>query len=692
MAVNIGPKIGIDGEPEYRKQLNNIIQQQRTLKAEMRATESAFDKNASAQERASAKAASLTKQIDLQRQRVEMASKMVEESTKAYGEADNKTLKWKQVLADATTDLNKLEAELRDANEVIQDTGDGFEDSADNIDEASRALDDSVGAAGRASDGWSAFGAVVANLATDIFRKAIDGVKEFASGMVESAAEVAASNAQFSQTFGELEGQADAMVKRIAGSTGILNTRLRDSASGVYAFARSSGASTEEAMSLTETALRAAADSAAYYDTSLEDATETLQSFLKGNFANDAALGVSATETTRNAAAMELFGQKYNDLSEIQKQQTLLKMVTDAQELSGAMGQASREADGWANVTGNLAEAWKQAQARFGAPVLERLTPKVQELTQGFLDFAENAYPKFIAGMEWIETNAPTIGIALGGIAAAFVAFKWGEIVSGVTGAASAFKAFGLALAANPVGLVILGITALVVAIKYLWDNCEWFRDAATTAFSAIYGFLKARYDRFMEGLHIIGSFFTSTIPGWFNIVKNAASNVVSNVNSKFDSIKQGITDKINAARDAVKNAIDRIKGFFNFSFKLPKIPLPHFSVAPPGWKIGDLLKGTIPSLSISWYRKAYDNPVVFTKPTVIPTARGLMGFGDGPGAEVVIGMNRLEELVAESAAARGQAVYSPNVYVYAQPGQDVNQIADAVMQKMQYAINRRFA
>lgn len=689
MAVNIGPRIGIDGEAEYRKQLNNIIQQQKTLTAEMRATESAFDKNASAQERASAKAASLTKQIDLQRQRVEMASKMVEESTKAYGEADDKTLKWKQVLADATTDLNKLESELRDTVDVILDTGDGFETSAENIDDASRALDDSVGSAGRASEGWSAFGAVVANIATDILRKAVDGVKNFASGMVEAAAEVNASNAQFSQTFGELEGQADAMVKRIAGSTGILNTRLRDSASGVYAFARSSGASTEEAMSLTETALRAAADSAAYYDTSLEDATETLQSFLKGNFANDAALGVSATETTRNAEAMELFGKKYNELSEIQKQQTLLKMVTDAQELSGAMGQASREADGWANVTGNLAEAWKQAQARFGAPILERLTPKVQELTAGFLDFAENAYPKFLQGMEWIEANAPTIGIALGGMAAAFVAFKWGEIVSGVTGAAAAFKAFGVALAANPVGLVILGITALVVAIKYLWDNCAWFRDGVKTVFSSIVGAGKSAYDWVVNAFNDIGNFFTVTIPGWFNTGISAVSGFVSNIKNKFDEIKQGITDKINAARDAVKGAIDKIKGFFNFDFKLPKIPLPHFSVAPPGWKFGDLLKGSIPSLSISWYRKAYDNPIVFTKPTVIPTARGLMGFGDGPGAEVVIGMNRLEELVAESAAARGQAVYSPTVNVYPQPGQDPGQIADEVMRRMQYAIVR---
>ena len=129
-----------------------------------------------------------------------------------------------------------------------------------------------------------------------------------------------------------------------------------------------------------ETALQAAADSAAYYDRSLEDTTDSLMSFLKGNFSNDAALGVSATETTRNAAAMELFGEKYNDLSEVQKQQTLLKMVTDAQELSGAMGQAAREAEGWENVQGNLNEALRQAKANIG----QELLPSVTELAEAF--------------------------------------------------------------------------------------------------------------------------------------------------------------------------------------------------------------------------------------------------------------------------------------------------------------------
>lgn len=56
MAVNIGPRIGIDGEAEYRRQINEITQAQKALAAEMRATESAFDKNGKAQKNSGEKA------------------------------------------------------------------------------------------------------------------------------------------------------------------------------------------------------------------------------------------------------------------------------------------------------------------------------------------------------------------------------------------------------------------------------------------------------------------------------------------------------------------------------------------------------------------------------------------------------------------------------------------------------------
>lgn len=192
---------------------------------------------------------------------------------------------------------------------------------------------------------------------------AVDKIVAFGKACIETAANVKAANSQFEQTFGTMQDKASAAMKSVAEESGILQTRLQGVGTSIYAFAKTTGMDSAQALTLMQDALKVTADSAAYYDRSLEDTAESLKSFLKGNYENDAALGLSCTETTRNTAANKLYGKSFKDLSEAQKQLTLLQMVKDANELSGAMGQAAREADGWENVTGNLKESWKQFQA-----------------------------------------------------------------------------------------------------------------------------------------------------------------------------------------------------------------------------------------------------------------------------------------------------------------------------------------
>lgn len=198
---------------------------------------------------------------------------------------------------------------------------------------------------------------------------------------IEAAAEINAANSQLTQTFKELESVAKEAMQRVADSSGIVETRLRSVGTSIYAFAKTSGMDSAQALGMTEEALQVAADSAAYYDRSLEDTSETLKSFLKGNYANDAALGISCTETTRNAAANKLYAKSFSELSEAQKQLVLLQMVKDANALSGATGQAARESEGWENVLGNLKETWKQLLAVVGQPILSITVSSVQSLT-----------------------------------------------------------------------------------------------------------------------------------------------------------------------------------------------------------------------------------------------------------------------------------------------------------------------
>ena len=219
----------------------------------------------------------------------------------------------------------------------------------------------------------------------------VAAVKNFGQQCIESAAEDKAANSQFEQTFGTMQSQAESAIQSVANQSGILETRLQGVGTSIYAFAKTTGMDSSSALGMMQEALQVTADSAAYYDRSLEDTAESLKSFLKGNFENDAALGLSCTETTRNAAANKLYGKSFTDLSESQKQLTLLQMVKDANQLSGAMGQASREADGWENVTGNLKESWNQLLAVVGQPILQVATQVVKRLSSALATLTEYA-------------------------------------------------------------------------------------------------------------------------------------------------------------------------------------------------------------------------------------------------------------------------------------------------------------
>ena len=365
MATNIGPKISVEGEAQYRKQMAQIIAQQKALAAEMKATVSGFTSATSAQEKARASASVLDRQIANLTDALKAQQGQLDKAEAKYGSSSKEALAYRTAVYNTTAELNKLKSQLGGTADAVEDTGDAMEE------------------AGRQGVRFGDLikANVISDFIVDGLREIASAAKDMAASFVQSAADVRAETAQYAQTFGDLAGEADAAIQQVADSANTLPSLLKPAATSIYAFARSSGADTAQAMDLMAQSMQVAVDAAAYYDRSLSDVTETLQSFLKGNYENDAALGVSATEATRNAQAMEMFGQAFNDLTEIQKQQALLQMVVDAQELSGAMGQAAREADGWQNVQGNLNEAWRQFAAVKGQAMLDALIPAMQEVT-----------------------------------------------------------------------------------------------------------------------------------------------------------------------------------------------------------------------------------------------------------------------------------------------------------------------
>lgn len=157
----------------------------------------------------------------------------------------------------------------------------------------------------------------------------------------------------------------------------------------------------------------------------------------------------------------------------------------------------------------------------------------------------------------------------------------------------------------------------------------------------------------------------------WTNI-KDKWSNSGNWFKDKWDSIKNSAGDMWEGTKEKFRNGIDKIKSFFNFQFSWPKLTLPHFSISPAGWKIGDLLKGSIPSLSISWYKKAENNPYYFDKPSVI-------GVGDVP--EVVIGKKKFDELTSNT--TNNSTSNQFNITVVQRQGENQNDFVERLEKKL---------
>lgn len=587
MGTDIGAKIGIDGEAAFRSSLSAINSQLKNLGSEMKSVISAFSGMENSEEATAAKsdvlqrsiAASVQKietlkaQSDRAKEKLSALADELENAKREFGENSEQALRAQNAYNRQVVAVNNLESQISRATTEMNRFGDEMRDLGNetgNLEEDFQ----------NAGNGALTFGDVLkANVLSQAIISGVkavaSAVKDMAGDFIESAAAVKAESSMFEQTFGSMQKEASEAIGNVAENSGILETRLNTLGAQIFAFARSSGGNATESMDLMEKSLQATADAAAYYDRSLEDTAESMQSFLKGNFANDAALGVSCTETTRNAQAMELFGKKYNDLSEIQKQETLLQMVLDAQKLSGAMGQAAREADGWENVQGNLSEAWRQFQANVGAPFLESLVPVIQDVTEKLTEMTAGvdwtAFSESISGfVSAIVDNGSTIISLIAGIASGFLAWNVAGMISGVVTAVKAFQAAneGASVAqailngvmkANPIMLVatlVIGlVTALVTFIATneearakliaVWNAIKSGVGGAIERIKALAGELKAKFQEVLE---------------WFKGIPARMKAIGSNL---LTGLWSGISDKVAWLKGKVSGVVDKIKSWF---------------------------------------------------------------------------------------------------------------------------------
>ena len=813
--ANLNQELGKLGSTanSNQTQLKELQNEQKLLASEsekvvssFKLQESQMGANASEADKLALAEKKIGAQSEIVARQIENLEKQLEITKKEYGENSAEANKMEAELNQAKTAFNNLNNEMKGTKSVA----DSAQESLGEIAKAARAellqqFSEKLG---------------------DISEKLVDVGKE----AIEAAASMQASNAQFSTVFGDMEGQAREALNNIGKEMSIVPERLQGSFTQMASFAKTSGLDTAQALDLSTRATKAAADGAAFYDKSIESVTESLQSFLKGNFANDAALGISATETTRNAAANKLYGKSFKDLSEAQKQLTLLQMVEDGNELSGALGQAARESDGLENVMGNLKQSGTNALAALGQPLLEMLIPVFQalgDIIKGVADWfgtlpgpikefivmiggvvtAVGFLAPIFLSLQAIFTTSigamitaalPIIGTAAAiaaAVAAVVVILKYlwetnegfrnavtavweaiSSVINTVVGEISNFimSIFGTVvtwwtenqeLIRSITDAVWTGISAIISAVMTVigpliegtWNNIQiitstvWevIKTVVETAINVVLGIIKTVMqlltgdwsgawetiksvgEAIWNGIaSVIGTIFngiaqvlsniwntistvastvwegikttltgifdgiSSSVSSVFNGIKDTLSNIWDSIQSTASSVWNGVKDTIgnaiNGARDLVGSAIEAIKGFFNFEFRWPHIPVPHFRITgstnPFDW-----LSGGLPSIDVKWFAKGG----ILTKPTVFGSNGNSLMAGGEAGNEAVLPLNERTLGAIGRGIAQTMGGLSPVINVSISGNNiseemDINRIADVVAQKIADELQRQ--
>lgn len=216
---------------------------------------------------------------------------------------------------------------------------------------------------------------------------------------------------------------------------------------------------------------------------------------------------------------------------------------------------------------------------------------------------------------------------------------------------------------------------------KPVWDKITKVIEGLKTTFSETWENIKTTVSEVWEGIKTayddsLGKVFSSINEAIEGVI-GAFGSLTDKVHDVFDWFKEG------SVYDIINSGLSFVKDLFNFEWSLPKPKLPSFHW---DWMdIGGLL--SIPRFWIEWNRKAYENPFLFSKPTIM----GGYGFGDGNGGEIVYGHDNLMRDIREAMGDAGRSL-SVVINVTQNPDESQEELATRISEIISQQYDRREA
>lgn len=589
MATN--EKIQLKGASAYKKDLQQIAAQSKALAAEMKAVKASFDSSTTAEQKNEAIGKQLTKQIELQKQRVDLLTKAYEEEVKASGAQSTAAAKAQEALFKGQATLNKMEAENR---------------------ELAKAENEETAAAEKNTDAHSKLNSVLSTAGAAI-------------GAVV-AATVAAAKALWDAT--NASGQWADNLLTLSKQTNVSTDTLQkwDYASR---FIDTDTETMTKALAKVTSQQRNAIKTGNDYVTlldgqviSLKDANGEYKTTESVFYEMIDALGQIEDETVRDAAAQELFSKSFQDMKPLidAGSEGLNKYMQEAEAMGlvlseDAVGSLGSFDDEMQRFKATMEVATKQLAVGF-LPATQRVAQSLTELAQtvttalsdGFQEadadvILEALFDKFQEGLENISAIMPGIAKFVIGLAtkiADFVAQNTGLILNT---ALQIILALVNGLSENLPTLIpaIVQMIMTIVATLTSPENITQIMDAAVALLMGLANGLIAAVPVLIQNipqivmnivnsliaeatsLHKVGTSWISSlgqsiytemtaldakIIGWvqgsiIQPIKEKATALVSAGKDLVVGLWNGIKDKMQWIKDKIRGWVGDLLGFF---------------------------------------------------------------------------------------------------------------------------------
>lgn len=716
MAINIGPKIGIDGEAEYRKQINNIIQQAKTLDSEMKLVASTFGKNATAQEKAAATSKVLQKQLTLQNKRVDELEKMLGKANKKFGETDDITLKWKQAVNEANAELNRMEKEMRETGNATDDFGKELESGGKKAISFGDVLKANILSDAIVS-GFRALGGAI--------RSAVSEFKEFAKSGIEVASDLEEVQNVVDTTFGEKGAQSiEDFAKKAANNFGMSELAAKQFTGTIGAMFKSMGVADNEVLAMSQSIAGLAGDMASFYNLDPEEAFAKLRSGISGETEPLKQLGINMSVANLEAYALSQgIETAYQKMS--QAEQATLRYNYIMQATADAQGDFAKTSDSYANQQRILQLNIENLSASLGKkllPTINSFTTAVNGLLGGQTSIGEftdqmtrmsmqtiSAFSSALPGI--LETGAQFVGTFATGIleAAPQLITALSDVTYILGDSFASFLPTAMDLGVDLVTNLVSGIgEALPTLIPQAVDGIIGMIDKGIVG--NLDGIIEAGFDLLIGLIEGITEAIPKLIDGANDIVANLLVGLIDNLpkilEMGFELIAALVTGFAKAAPKMVNSAgellVNVANKFKNIDWKSLGKNIVQ-GILNGITSVGNALWRTMTDLAnsaLSAAKKAlgiHSPSRLFEKEIGAMIPPGITGGVEKAFPKMARNLQTqfqvLPNLTVPQATVPTSSVMNMggvSINVYAAEGQNVNQVADAVAARLQNLVDRR--